>query len=346
MSNNIIIGIAVIAAGALCQSVSYAPIRRVKGWAWETYWLVQGVFAWIVFPLCGALMAMPEGHSLFEVYSQNYFCANLAVVFGALWGLGGLAYGLAMRYLGLALGQSVALGTCAGLGTIMGPLYFDICFPEDGLMLHVSLSIIFGVVLTLVGIALIGIADMLQNGLSSDEDMRNHVKDFNFPKGMAIALLSGAMSGCFNIALCFGHKLVIPGTVTSPLLELLPVILLTTFGGFLPSLAYCLYQNARHDTLGNYTSLTLWKRNIGLCTLSGLLWYLQFFALSVGIGIMIDDMTMVIYAFCILMSLNVVFANAWDLFSKYGSRHTTSPLNIIGIVLLVIAILLPAIIKV
>ena len=116
----ILIGLLIIAVGAFCQSSSYVPINKIKGWSWESYWLVQGIFAWLVFPILGALLAVPAGHSLCELFTAgNNFNILMTILFGALWGVGGLTFGLSMRYLGVALGQSIALGTCAAGGTLL-----------------------------------------------------------------------------------------------------------------------------------------------------------------------------------------------------------------------------------
>ena len=123
----IVIGLLIIAVGAFCQSSCYVPINKIKDWSWESYWIVQGVFAWVLFPLLGALLAVPAGHSLTELFASSpSFNIWMTVFFGVLWGVGGLTFGLSMRYLGVALGQSIALGTCAGLGTIMGPILLNI----------------------------------------------------------------------------------------------------------------------------------------------------------------------------------------------------------------------------
>ena len=119
----IVIGLLIIAFGAFCQSSSYVPINKIKDWHWESFWLVQGIFAWLIFPLIGALLAVPSGHSLFEIYAQYPKESLLTILFGALWGIGGLTFGLSMRYLGVALGQSIALGTCSALGAILGPVF-------------------------------------------------------------------------------------------------------------------------------------------------------------------------------------------------------------------------------
>ena len=127
----ILIGLLIIAVGAFCQSSCYVPINKIKGWSWESYWLVQGVFAWLVFPILGALLAVPSGHNFFELFSTvDSFNIWMTILFGVLWGVGGLTFGLSMRYLGVALGQSIALGTCAAGGTILGPVLLNIFFPE------------------------------------------------------------------------------------------------------------------------------------------------------------------------------------------------------------------------
>ena len=116
----ITIGLLIIAIGAFCQSSCYVPINKIKDWSWESYWIVQGVFAWLLLPLLGACLAVPDGHSLFELFNaDSSFNVLMTMLFGVLWGVGGLTFGLSMRYLGVALGQSIALGTCAGLGTTM-----------------------------------------------------------------------------------------------------------------------------------------------------------------------------------------------------------------------------------
>ena len=154
----VLIGLLIIAVGAFCQSSCYVPINKIKKWSWESYWLVQGVFAWLVFPVLGALLAVPAGHGLFELYAAAPKASLLTMFFGVLWGVGGLTFGLSMRYLGVALGQSIALGTCAGLGTIMGPVLLNVFFPELDALSSLTAAVIIGVVVTLIGIAIIGVA--------------------------------------------------------------------------------------------------------------------------------------------------------------------------------------------
>lgn len=174
----IFLGLLIIAIGAFCQSSCYVPINKIRSWSWESYWIVQGVFAWLVLPLLGALLAVPAGRSLCELFAEApSFNLWMTILFGALWGVGGLTFGLSMRYLGVALGQSIALGTCAGLGTIMGPVLLNIFFPENDPLSQLTFSVILGVVVTLVGIATIGVAGSMK-GINIIHMSKELVDDF------------------------------------------------------------------------------------------------------------------------------------------------------------------------
>ena len=136
------IGLVIIALGSFGQSSSYVPIKKVKQWSWESFWLVQGVFAWLLFPFLGALAALPAGMSLGQAWSVAGGAAWQSVGYGVLWGVGGLTFGLSMRYLGVALGQSLALGTCSAFGTVIPALLRgDNLFDGSGLVLLAVMAI-------------------------------------------------------------------------------------------------------------------------------------------------------------------------------------------------------------
>lgn len=342
----IIIGLLIIAVGAFCQSSSYVPINKIKDWSWESYWLVQGVFAWIAFPLLGALLAVPDGHSLGELFcASSPFNIWMTVLFGALWGVGGLTFGLSMRYLGVALGQSIALGTCAGLGTIMGPVLLNVFFPEQDALSKLTFAVILGVVVTLVGIGVIGLAGSMKSSSLSEDEKKAAVKDFNFPKGLAIALLAGFMSGCFNVGLEFGKDINF-GSLTPDMYKTLPATLLVTLGGFVTNAAYCFYNNAKNHTWGDYGKGNVFLNNLLFCALAGGLWYSQFFGLSLGKGFLTESPTLMTLSFCILMSLNVVFSNVWGIILKEwkGCSRNTIAVLVFGIVILIVSSFLPQLI--
>jgi L-rhamnose-H+ transport protein len=342
----VLLGLLIIAVGAFCQSSCYVPINKIKKWSWESYWLVQGVFAWLVFPFLGALLAVPSGHGLFEVYSADLQATLLTMVFGVLWGVGGLTFGLSMRYLGVALGQSISLGTCAGLGTIMGPVLLHLFFPELNALASLTSAVIIGVVVTLLGIAIIGIAGGMKSATLSEEAKKEAVKDFNFPKGLAIALLAGFMSGCFNVGLEFGKELNF-GELTQPMFRTLPATFLVTMGGFLTNAVYCLYQNRKNNTFSDYKETSIWGSNLIFCALAGLLWYSQFFGLSLGRSFFEAGSAMDTLAFCILMALNVTFSNVWGIILKEwkGCSNKTIAVLITGIAVLIISSFLPELLK-
>lgn len=343
----ILLGLLIIAVGSFCQSSSYVPIKKVREWSWESFWLTQGLFAWLVFPLLGALLAVPEGHSLGELFtSDNSFRIGMTVLFGVLWGVGGLTFGLSMRYLGVALGQSISLGTCAGLGTILGPVLLNLFFPELNALASLTAAVIVGVAVTLLGIAIIGVAGSMKAASLTDEEKQQAVKDFNFPKGIVIALLAGFMSGCFNVGLEFGKEINF-GELTDPMFRTLPATLLITLGGFVTNAIYCLWQNARNKTFSDYSRKELWLNNILFCALAGGLWYSQFFGLSLGKGFLTESPTLTTLAFCILMALNVTFSNVWGILLNEwkGCSKKTIAVLLVGIVVLIVSTFIPELLK-
>lgn len=334
----IILGLLIIAIGAFCQSSCYVPINKIKSWSWESYWLVQGVFAWLIFPFLGALLAVPEGHSLFEVYTAHPEATLWSVFFGVLWGVGGLTFGLSMRYLGVALGQSIALGTCAGLGTILTPIF-------TGKTGDLTAPVIIGVVVTLVGIAIIGFAGSLKSASLSEEEKKKAVKDFNFTKGILVALLAGFMSACFSLGLGFGESLCFEDT--QDIYKTLPATFMVTLGGFVTNALYCFYQNQRNKTWADYGKTSLYVNNILFCALAGILWYSQFFGLSLGKGFLAASPVLLTFSWCILMSLNVTFSNVWGIILKEwkGCTKKTISVLLIGLAILIISSFLPQLLK-
>lgn len=338
---NTIIGLIIIALGSFGQSSSYVPIKKIKSWSWESFWLVQGVFAWLVFPLLGALLAIPEGQSLFDLWGSGG--AFNAMFFGVLWGVGGLTFGLSMRFLGVALGQSISLGTCAAFGTLFPALFAGTdLFHGEGLML------LIGVAITIAGIAIIGFAGSLRSKNMTEEEKRAAVKDFALTKGLLVALLAGVMSACFALGLAAGAPIkeaALAGGV-KPLYAGLPVIFLVTLGGFFTNAIYCLQQNVKNNTIKEYTSVdsgTL-VNNILFCALAGGLWYSQFFGLEMGKSFLTESPVLLAFSWSILMSLNVLFSNVWGIVLKEwkGVGSKTIGILVLGLVVLISSIIVVA----
>lgn len=333
----IILGLLIIAIGAFCQSSCYVPINKIKNWSWESYWIVQGIFAWLLLPLLGAMLAVPEGHSLCELFTRDITATAMTIFYGVLWGIGGLTFGLSMRYLGVALGQSIALGTCAGLGTLLAPIF-------TGHAADLTTSVIIGVVVTLAGIAIIGVAGNMKAQSLSEKEKKAAVKDFNFPKGIAVALLAGFMSACFNIGLAQGADLHFDGV--NPMFISLPATFMVTLGGFITNAIYCFFQNSRNKTWSDYKNGSVWSNNLVFCALAGAMWYSQFFGLALGKGFLTESPVLMTFAFCILMALNVVFSNVWGIILKEwkGCSQETITVLLIGLSVLVFSSFLPQLI--
>jgi L-rhamnose-H+ transport protein len=341
---NTIIGLIIIAIGSFGQSSSYVPIKKVKDWSWESFWLTQGIFAWLAFPLLGALLGIPAESNLCSLWASGG--AWKAIIFGVLWGVGGLTFGLSMRYLGVALGQSLALGTCSAFGTLIPALLKgENLFHGDGLILLIGVSI------AIAGIAVIGYAGALKSQNMSEEEKKKAVKDFALKKGLLIALLAGVMSACFALGLDAGipiKEAALAGGV-DPLYAGLPVIFLVTFGGFLTNASYCIQQNIKNKTGREYFSVqgNVLFNNLFFCALAGLLWYSQFFGLEVGKSFLSGSPLLLAFSWTILMSLNVLFSNVWGIILKEwkGAGQKTVTVLVIGLLVLIISIVFPQIMK-
>ena len=179
-----------------------------------------------------------------------------------------------------------------------------------------------------------------------EEEKKKAVKDFNFTKGIIVALLAGFMSACFNIGLGFGADLNF-GADTDPMFMTLPATLLVTTGGFVTNAVYCFYQNSKNHTWGDYSQTRLYANNVVFCALAGLLWYSQFFGLSLGKGFLTGSAVLMTFSWCILMALNVTFSNVWGIILKEwkGCSQKTIAVLVAGLVILIVSSFLPQLLK-
>ncbi|MDR0814331.1 MAG: rhamnose/proton symporter RhaT, partial [Bacteroidales bacterium] len=258
--------------------------------------------------------------------------------FGVLWGIGGLTFGLSMRYLGVAMGQSIALGTCSAFGTLIPALIAgENLFTGKGLILLIAVSI------DIAGIAVIGYAGALKSQNMTEEEKKKAVKDFALKKGLLIALLAGVMSACFNLGLESGVKKATETLQVEDLYAGLPATLLVTLGGFLTNAIYCIFQNIKNKTGKQYFTVSgsVLTNNLLFCALAGLLWYLQFFGKSVGESFFDKDGVMFAFSWSILMSLNVLFSNVWGILLKEwkGAGKKSVAALVIGLFILVLSII-------
>jgi L-rhamnose-H+ transport protein len=237
--------------GGLASASFYVPYRGVKNWAWETYWLVGGFFSWIIAPW---ILALAMTHDLIRVLHEAPASSLFwAYAFGVLWGLGGLTFGLTMRYLGMSLGMAVALGYTAAFGTLMPPIFRGV-FVSEVLGTDSGLVILGGVAVCLLGIAFAGAAGVSKERELSTEQKRAAIKEFDLKKGLLVATFSGVMSACFAYGLAAGDpiKAITVQHGTPVLWQGLPVLVVVLAGGFTTNFIWCLILNIRNRTGHQY----------------------------------------------------------------------------------------------
>lgn len=251
---NLVLGVFFHWVGGLAAASFYIPYRAVQRWSWETYWLVGGLFSWILAPSLLGSIFVPDlyRHIAAAPRSSVLWC----YFFGVLWGIGGITFGLTMRYLGIALGMAVALGFCAAFGTLMPPIFAG----DFGRLLTTlsGLVVLAGVGACLLGIGLNGAAGMSKEGELSAEEKAAAVKEFNFRKGMIVATFAGIMSACFAYGLAAGRPI---GEITlaalqtsggSPLWQNLPILVVVLWGGFTTNFIWCVILNIRNRSTHQY----------------------------------------------------------------------------------------------
>ncbi|MCL4787582.1 MAG: L-rhamnose/proton symporter RhaT [Verrucomicrobia bacterium] len=244
--------------GVLASGSFYVPFRFVRKWSWEVYWLAGGFFSWIIAPWVFAWLLVPDPVAIIRQADERTL--TLAYVFGALWGLGGLTFGLTMRYLGIGLGMAVALGYCAAVGTLTPPIIEQ----KFGELLVTSSGVVtlLGVFVCLAGIAVTGLAGMNKEKELSDEQKKAAVAEFNFTKGFFVATFSGVMSACFAIGLFYGKPImraaeeVLRESGRSDLWSNLPVLIVVLLGGFTTNFIWCLILLVKNRTARQYIRTT------------------------------------------------------------------------------------------
>jgi len=330
-------GILLVLTGGLASGSFYMPFNKVKNWAWETYWLTGGLFSWIIVPWIVTLLTV---NSLFEVLSNaSGTTIFYTVLFGILWGIGGLTFGLALRYLGMSLGMALALGLTAAFGTLIPPVYTG---EISKMILNISGQLtIGGVVLSLVGIGIVGRAGVLKDRELPEDKKQESIKDFNLNKGLLVAIFAGILSACFAFGIAAGEPLtrlaVKAGTNT--LHQNNPTFVLILIGGFATNAFWCIRMAVKNKTYGDYvrSKKTPIVSNYLFSALAGTIWFMQFMFYGMG------ESYMGKYGFAcwsMLMTSTIIFSNIWGLILKEwkGTGRKTHITIISGLIVLILSI--------
>jgi L-rhamnose-H+ transport protein len=372
MNPNPFLGVVYHWIGGFASATNFIPFRGIKRWSWEIYWLIQGVAAWIIAPtLFGSLFVPNLFGIIHQIYVTNPSAIHYALLYGILWGVGGITFGLAIRYLGIALGYAIALGLCAAFGTIVPPIYDG----QFGAILHTKsgLIILLGVVICVLGVAVNGAA-----GVSKDQEFTFEEKqeageqDFDLRKGIAIAILAGFMSSFFAFGLRAGKpmgdlaKANLLASGHSDVLQNLPVLVVVLWGGFITNFIWSWILILKNGSTAQFfgtpglnpmratatsghtmadfdpedpeyserLSVKTLFSNYIFAGLAGVIWYFQFFFYSMGTTKMgrYDFSSWTLH-----MASIIIFATLWGIFLKEwrGTSKRTRTLVASGLILLI-----------
>jgi L-rhamnose-H+ transport protein len=355
--------------GGLASASNFIPFRGIKRWSWEIYWIIQGIAAWIVAPMVLALLLVP--HLFAILHAAPSASIYYACFWGLMWGVGGLTFGLSIRYLGIALGYAIALGFCTAFGTLMPPIFSG----QMSAILHETSGqvILAGVGVCMLAIAVSGLAGYSkEHEISSEDRAEAGERDFSFGKGLAVAIFAGIMSSCFAYGLAAGKPIAQIAQVRLlaehrlDLWQNLPVLVVVLWGGFVTNFLWSLFLIVKNRSFAQFagepginpmgavevttakslgaeaalldlpmrlTGQTLVK-NYVLAALAGVIWYFQFFFYSMG------QTKMGKYDFSswtLHMASIIIFATLWGVALKEwkGTSRRTKSLVALGLFLLV-----------
>jgi len=348
----VILGIIFHFIGGFASGSFYMPYKKVKGWHWENFWIVGGLFSWLIVPPIAAWLTIPGFGDIIKNSSGTVL--STTYLMGLLWGIGGLTYGLGVRYLGVSLGSSIILGLCSVFGAIIPSVYyyFRPTAGKDTIADLVGTSwgqlVLLGMTVMVIGIIICGKA-----GAMKEKDLHGATTDasgseYKVGLGLLVAIISGVLSACFSFGIEAGSSMgIIANDVwkaANPgqgefLFRNNVIFVVILWGGLTTNFIWCVILNIRNKTAGDYTDKkTPLLKNYLLCALGGTMWFLQFFFYGMGESKLGNGAS----SWILHMSFIILVANMWGLALKEWknvSKKTTRTI-IIGIAVIILSILI------
>ncbi|CAL1520112.1 L-rhamnose/proton symporter RhaT [Chitinophaga sp. MM2321] len=302
--------------GGFASGSFYMPFKKVKGWHWESYWLIGGLFSWLVVPPLAAWLTLP-GFS--EIISQASWSVIATIyIFGLLWGIGGLTYGLGIRYLGMSLGNSVMLGCCSVFGALVPAIYYNIVPTAGKTSLSEMLSstwglvVLLGLLVCLTGIFICGWAGIMKEKELTEEEKKKAVAEFSVVKGLIVGVISGILSACFVYGIEAGKDMaeVAVANGLNPLYQNNVTYVVLLWGGLTTNFVWCIILNIRNRSYHDYTNKsTPLLRNYLFAAMAGTTWFLQFFFYGMGESKLGNGAS----SWILHMAFIILIANMWGL---------------------------------
>ncbi|MDB5063196.1 MAG: rhaT [Mucilaginibacter sp.] len=338
--------------GGFASGSFYIPYKKVKGWAWESFWIVGGIFSWLIVPPVAAWLTIPNFTEIIKATDGQILL--LTYFFGLLWGIGGLTYGLGVRYLGVSLGSTIILGLCAVFGSIIPSVYYNF-YPQKGkdtfsmlLHSHWGQMVLLGISICTIGIIICGRAGTIkERDLAKNKQAETNNEDYRFGLGIFVAIISGILSACFNFGIEAGKTMA--DTANSTWQSTHPgqgnflfsnnvTYIVILWGGLTTNFIWCVILNARNKTFSDYTNTQkpLFK-NYLFCALAGTTWFLQFFFYGMGESKLGNGAS----SWILHMAFIILVANSWGLFLKEwkGVSKKAVYTVVTGIITIIISVL-------
>ena len=314
MNQFIFTGLLLIAAGAFSSGSFAMPFGKIKGWKWESYWLIYSFGAYILFPLIACIIFAPEFINIYKGVSSGILLK--VFLLGAVYGIGNLSFGLSLRYLGISLGYALSLGLMLAIGTLVPPVL------DGRLKIMIASSggnlLIAGVLVACLGITLSGVAGFIKDKVFSDSEKQKNISEFTFIRGLLAALLVGVTGSAMSLGFEQGLPLAIYAEKSGvdPLFTTMPVMLLLLSGTLVTTIIWCIYLGFRNNSLKDYSrsgSSSTLALNYLFALSAGFLWFIQFILYGMGKSKM-GPFTFTSWG--ILMGLTIVFATLWGIYRK------------------------------
>ncbi|MCC6461418.1 MAG: L-rhamnose/proton symporter RhaT [Saprospiraceae bacterium] len=314
----VLLGILYHTIGGISSGSFYMPFKKVKGWAWESFWIVGGLFSWLLVPPVAAWLTVPNFWEIIGAAAGGV--KNFVFLMGLLWGIGGLTYGLGVRYLGMSLGNSIVLGFCSAFGSLVPSIYYSLN-PTPGKTSFTDMLgnaggqlVLLGVLVCLIGIAISGKAGMMKEAEIKSEN-KAPAGEFSLVKGLVIAVVSGILSSFFNFGIEGGKPMAEEAVRQgfNPLFQNNVTYIVLLWGGLSTNFIWCMYLNYKNRSFGDYLNRqTPIAGNILFSGLAGTLWFLQFFFYGMGESKLGNGAS----SWILHMATIILTANLWGLYLK------------------------------